>query len=55
MQSKKLILDECIMMGGLSINLMHDNKTKELYIVIEDDEGDLLLMEVKTYGEKSKG
>lgn len=37
------------------IRLMDDNKTKELYIVVEDDEGDLLIMEVKTYGEKSKG
>lgn len=55
MNCKKLILDECVMMGGLSINLMHENKTKALYTVIEDDEGDLLIMEVATYGEKSKG
>lgn len=52
MNTMKLILDDCIKMGGLEINLMHNNKSGKPFIVIEGDEGDLLIMEVATYGEK---
>ena len=52
LNTMKLILDDCIKMGGLSINLMHNNKSGKPFIVIEGDEGDLLIMEVATYGEK---
>ena len=55
MNTTKLIIDDCIQIAGLSINLMRDNKSGKLFIVIESDEGDLLIMEVATYGEKSKG
>ena len=52
MNTMKLIFDDCIQVGGLSINLMHNNKSGKPSIVIESDEGDLLIMEVTTYGEK---
>ena len=55
MNTMKLIIDDCIQIGGLSINMMHNNKSGKPFIVIEGDEGDLLIMEVATYGEKSKG
>lgn len=55
MNTMKLIIDDMIRIGGLDINLMHNNKTGKPFIVIESDEGDLLIMEVTTYGEKSKG
>ena len=55
MNTMKLILDDVIRMDGLEINLMHNNKSGKPFIVIEGDEGDLLIMEVATYGEKSKG
>lgn len=55
MNTMKLIIDDCIQIGGLSINLMHNNKSGKPFIVIESDEGDLLIMEVATYGEKNKG
>ena len=49
MNTMKLILDDCMKMGGLEINLMHNNKSGELFIVVESDEGDLLIMEVEVY------
>lgn len=52
MNTTKLIIDDCINIGGLSINLMHNNKSGKPFIVIEEDEGDMLIMEVMTYGEK---
>lgn len=52
MNTMKLIIDDCIQIGGLSINLMHNNKSGKPFIAIESDEGDLLIMEVATYGEK---
>lgn len=55
MNTMKAIIDDCIQIGGLSINLMHNNKSGKPIIVIEDEEGDLLIMEVANYGEKSKG
>lgn len=55
MNTMKLILDDCINMGGLSINLMHNNKSGKPFIVVESDEGDLLIMEVEVYGKASKG
>lgn len=48
----KLILDEGVVIGGLSVNVMHDNVHKRPYIVVENDEGDLVIMEIK---EKPKG
>lgn len=51
-ETMKLILDEDVVIAGLSVNIMHDNKTKKPYLVIEDDNGDTLIMEVKTYGEE---
>lgn len=50
MNSMKLILDNVIRMGGLEINMMHNNKSGKPFIVVEDEEGDLLIMEVEVYG-----
>lgn len=50
MNTMKLILDDCMKMGGLEINLMHNNKSGKPFIVIESDEGDLLIMEVEVNG-----
>lgn len=52
MDTTKLIFDDCIQIGGLSINLMRNNKSGKPFIVIEDDEGNLLILEEDTYGEK---
>lgn len=49
-ETTKLILDDAIRIGGLSINMMHSNKSGKPFVVIEDDEGDLLIMEVETHG-----
>ncbi len=50
MNTMKLILDDYMKMGGLEINLMHNNKSGKPFIVIESDEGDLLIMEVEVNG-----
>lgn len=52
MNTTKLIFDDCIQIGGLSINLMRNNKSGKPFIVIVDDEGNLLILEEDTYGEK---
>lgn len=43
----KLIEDDVLKIGGLEIKLMHSNKTGSPYMVIEADDGDLLIMEVE--------
>lgn len=50
MKTMKLILDDVIRMGELEINLMHNNKSGKPFIVINDNEGSLLIMEVEVYG-----
>lgn len=51
MDNTKPIFDDCIQISSLSINLMRNNKGKPI-IVIEDDEGNLIMLEEDTYDEK---
>lgn len=52
MDTTKPIFDDCIQIGGLSINLMRNNKSGKPFIAIEDDEGNLLILEEDTCDEK---
>lgn len=51
----RLICKDAIMMGGLDLRIMQDNKTKTYYFCIENDDGDITLMEVaEVNGTQSK-
>lgn len=47
MDTTKPIFDDWIQISSLSINLMRNNKGKPI-IVIEDDEGNLIMLEEDT-------